>query len=55
MWGWKTITGTIMIAAGKTLDALEVVPGLGQVLDVVGTMLGGIGICHKFVKAKNGH
>jgi len=43
--GWKTITGTILLAVGQALETLpEPLPLIGRILSFVGTLLAGIGL-----------
>lgn len=44
--GWKTITGTIVVAVGRAFQTLgnETLDGIGKVLEVVGIAFFGVGI-----------
>ena len=50
-YGWKTIAGTALLTAGQIVDTYYPdYSHVGQLLMMVGTALGGIGIVSKFNK-----
>ena len=50
-YGWKTIAGTVLLTAGQAVDTYwPEYAHVGQLLMMIGTALGGIGIIGKFNK-----
>lgn len=50
-WGWKTIAGSILIGAGTAVKLLGYAE-MGETIKGLGEFLFGVGVAHKFVKAK---
>lgn len=52
-YGWKTIAGTVLLTVGQAVDAYyPEYAHVGQLLMMIGTALGGIGIISKFNKVE---
>ena len=50
--GWKTVTGSLAVAAARLLVAFNVIPpSAGEAIEAVGTALATVGIGHKLDKA----
>ena len=51
-YGWKTITGTILLAIGEAMDAEPALASWSPLVKAVGTILGGIGLRAAIAKEK---
>jgi hypothetical protein len=49
-YGWKTITGTVLVTLGQIAPTIPWLAPFSFALNVVGCSLGGVGVIHKFDK-----
>lgn len=53
MWGWKTITGSILLSLGEIFqNGPEPFPMIGSILRIVGPPIMGVGVVHKAQKIR---
>lgn len=52
MFGWKTVTGAIMMACGQIAGILMDNKELGDMITAAGTAMMGIGVGHKLDKLR---
>ena len=51
-YGWKTITGTVLLAIGEAMDAEPALAPWSPLVKAIGTILGGIGLRAAIAKEK---
>lgn len=52
-YGWKTILGTLLLAAGQIMAQIPELQPYASTADAVGTILGGIGLRLAIAKGGN--